>query len=340
MTTTQNKVSVIVPNYNGISILRNCLFSLLEHDRTPDQIVVVDNGSSDGSPDIIRREFPSVNLVALDKNTGFTGANNTGIKASSGDLLVLLNNDCIVEPNWLNSLLRRMDDPSVAAVTSSMRNISDVSIMDSAGGQIDWMGFASDRGKGESASLHGEAASIPFPCGGAVIIRRSALPSPDRLFWNELFIYQEDLDLGYELLRTGWKIVYEPEAVVRHMHSATMSKFSSFKERLCVRNRLLVMRKHFDPKTFREITPIVRKWQNLWIVKSIARGRLAQAKAVFKGTSQGLSMPVKQFKAPLPLSDVFVNFARKNATTSGIKKKMYEDMESIIRKNSTGELHG
>ena len=336
---TQNTVSVIVPNYNGFSILRNCLFSLLEHDRKPDQIVVVDNGSSDGSPDMIRKEFPSITLVALDTNTGFTGANNTGIKASSGDMLVLLNNDCIVEPHWLDNLLRRMDDPSVAAVTSSMRNISNVNIMDSAGGQIDWMGFASDRGKGESASLHSESTSIPFPCGGAVIIRRSALPSPDRLFWNELFIYQEDLDLGYELIRTGWKIVYEPEAVVRHMHSATMSKVSYFKERLCVRNRLLIMRKHFDHRTLSEITPIVKKWQNFWIVKSIAMGRFAQAKAVLKGTSQGLSMPVKQFKAPLPLNDVFVNFAGKSTTTSGIKKRMYEEMESIIRKYSSGKLH-
>lgn len=339
MISTKSKVSVIVPNYNGISILRNCLLSLLEHDRKPDQIVVVDNGSSDGSPDIIRREFPSITLVALDKNTGFTGANNAGIKASSGDLLVLLNNDCIVEPLWLDSLLHRMDDPSVAAVTSSMRNISDVNIMDSAGGQIDWMGFARDTGKGESASLHRKSTSIPFPCGGAVIIRRSALPRPDRLFWDELFIYQEDLDLGYELIRTGWKIVYEPAAVVRHMHSATMSKFSFFKERLCVRNRLLVMRKHFDHKTFSEITPVVKKWQNLWIIKSIASGRLAQAKAVFKGTSQGLNMPVKQFKALLPLNDVFVNFARKSTTTSGIKKRMYEEMETIIRKNNSGELH-
>ncbi len=335
----QNKVSVIVPNYNGFSILRNCLFSLLEHDRKPDQIVVVDNGSSDGSPDMIRREFPSITLVALDTNTGFTGANNTGIKASSGDMLVLLNNDCIVEPHWLDNLLRRMDDPSVAAVTSSMRNISDVNIMDSAGGQIDWMGFASDRGKGESASLHSKPTSIPFPCGGAVIVRRSALPSPDRLFWNELFIYQEDLDLGYELIRTGWKIVYEPEAVVRHMHSATMSKVSYFKERLCVRNRLLIMRKHFDQRTLSEITPIVKKWQNFWIVKSIARGRFAQAKAVLKGTSQGLSMPVKQFKAPLALNDIFVDFAEKSTTTSGIKKRMYEEMESVIRKYSSGKLH-
>ncbi len=106
--------------------------------------------------------------------------------------------------------MERMEDPSIAAVTSSMRNISNIDIMDSAGGEIDWMGFSRDIGKGEPAERYADSLDLPFPCGGAVMIRRSALPDPSRLFWKDLFIYQEDLDLGFELLRTGWRVVYEP----------------------------------------------------------------------------------------------------------------------------------
>ncbi len=332
--------TVIVPNYNGITILRKCLVSLLEHDRVPDQIVVVDNGSSDGSPNIIRKEFPQVSLVALEKNTGFTGGNNAGLRASTGDMLVLLNNDCIVEPNWLNCLMNRMADPSIAAVTSSMRNIKNIDIMDSAGGQIDWMGFSRDIGRGEQASRHSKLMEISSPCGGAVIVRRNALHSESHIFWNDLFVYQEDLDLGFELLRTGWKVVYEPNAIVRHVHSATAgSSGSFFKEYHCIRNRLLVMRKHFDRKTFRKLSPTIKKWQILWAFSSLAKGEFVLAKAILIGTSDGFKMPVEPFIAPIPINDIFARFAHTSNSTSSVKAKMYNKMESIIRQGCSCENH-
>jgi len=324
-------ISVIVPNYNGIEILRNCLVSLQEHDRKPEQIIVVDNGSSDGSVETIRKDFPDVTLISLKNNTGFTGANNAGITAASGDLLVLLNNDCIVEPGWLSNLEKRMDDPSTGAVTSSIRNINDVNTMDSAGGEIDWMGFSRDIGKGEPASHFTEQMDLAFPCGGAVMVRRSALPNSSKLFWDKLFIYQEDLDLGFELNRTGWRIVYEPTAVVRHMHSATSGRGSYFKEHLCTRNRILVLRKHLDPKTFAELAPVIRKWHNLWFLASVFRGRFTLARAVLKGTEDGFAMPVETFTAAIPAEDIFTRFAVSNKTKH-TKQTLYEKAETIIRR--------
>ncbi len=324
-------VSVIIPNFNGKAILRNCLVSLLEHDRKPDQIVVVDNGSSDGSTKVIKEEFPQVTLISLENNTGFTGANNLGLQASTGDNLVLLNNDCIVEPNWLYNLEKRMEDPSIAAVTSSMRNISDVNLMDSAGGKIDWMGFSRDIGKGEPASSYSESMDIPFPSGGAVMIRRSALPDPSKLFWNRLFAYQEDLDLGLELIRTGWKVVYEPTAIVRHMHSATAGNGSFFKEYHCIRNRFLVMRKHFDNETFQKLIPVIRKWQSLWILSSVVRGRITLTRSILKGTRDGLNIPVRSFTAQLSVNKVFTRFAEQNQSSGFVKQKLYKKAEAIIR---------
>lgn len=325
------KISVIVPNYNGISMLKNCLDSLLNHDRKPDQIVVVDNGSTDGSAAEVQSSYPAVTLVPLSTNTGFTGANNAGLTASEGELIVLLNNDCIVEPGWLRSLEHRMEESEVAAVTSSMRNIADLNIMDSAGGEIDWMCFSRDIGKGMGAECFTRPMDLPFPCGGAVMIRRSALPDQSTLFWNKLFIYQEDLDLGFELLRTGWKVVYEPGAVVRHMHSATTGRGSFFKEHLCIRNRLLVMRKHFDSETFSTLLPAIRKWQNLWAAMSLVKGRLTLAKAVLKGTSDGLAMEVPDFKGIVSLNEVFESHAKKYEPFGTVKRRLYRKAETVIR---------
>ncbi len=323
-------ISIIVPNMNGIKILKECLLSLQHQERIPEEIIVVDNGSTDGSQDIIRKEFPDVKLISLPDNTGFTGANNTGIKAATGEMIVLLNNDCIVEPGWLNNLSKRMNDPEVAAVTSSMRNIKDISIMDSAGGKIDWMGFSRDIGKGEPSSSYDKSIEIPFPCGGAVMIRRSALPDPDKLFWSKLFIYQEDLDLGFELLRTGWKIVYEPTAIVRHVHSATMGSGNFFKESLCIRNRLLVLRKHFDESLFSELKPIIKKWQFLWMVVSLLKGRFTLAKAIYYGTRDGLKIPVEKFSASIPVSQVFIRYAYLKTNQGYLKNKMYQQVKKII----------
>ncbi len=323
-------ISVIIPNFNGKTILRNCLLSLVQHDRQPDQIVVVDNGSTDGSAEMISEEFPRVAIVALKDNTGFTGANNAGIRESTGNFLVLLNNDCIVETGWLGNLEKRMEDPTVGAVTSSMRNINDINIMDSAGGKIDWMGFSRDIGKGEPASSYNDPTEVPFPSGGAVIIRRTALPDPSKLFWDKLFAYQEDLDLGLELIRTGWKIVYEPTAIVRHMHSATAGNGSFFKEFHCIRNRLLVLRKHFSSETFLELTPLIKKWQNLWLLASISRGHFTVAKSILRGTKEGLGLPVKHFRADIPATKVFSQFARQDQTAGPIKQKLYKRAETII----------
>ena len=322
--------SVIVPNYNGIDLLRNCIISLLNHDRVPDQIIVVDDGSSDGSADIVRDEFPMVTLIALDRNTGFTGANNAGLNAATGDFLVLLNNDCIVEDGWLTALLGRMEDHNVAAVTSSMRNIGDINVMDSAGGEIDWMGFSRDTGKGEPASKHTAFMEILYPCGGAVMIRRSALPDSSRLFWNRLFPYQEDLDLGFELQRSGWKVVFEPEAVVRHMHSATTIRGSFFQEYSCVRNRLLVLRKHFDAETFRKLRPYFIIWQSFWFLLSIFRGRSTLAESILKGTHDGLKMPVETFDAPISVNEIFIRYATCFDSANPIKKYFYKRVKEII----------
>jgi GT2 family glycosyltransferase len=290
--------TVIILNYNGAHFLPDCLDSL--EGNTPEgcSVMVVDNGSTDGSLVLLESRYPWVRVLATGRNLGFTGGNNAGAKASDSEIIVLLNNDTRVAPDWLSNLLKPFADPTVGAATSSMRRFGDVTTMDSAGGCIDALAYSRDRARGEPASKWGVSDEILFPCGGAMAVRRAALEEPDRVFWNELFIYSEDMDLGISLWRRGWRVVYQPSAVVEHHFSGTMSKAAPKKERLCNRNRVLVLRKHLSRRAMRGVFTFIFAWQLLWLASLLVRGRFMIFKAVLDGTAAGLREPL-----PPPMPD-------------------------------------
>jgi len=290
-------------------MIRRCLDSIVSQDPPPDRVIVVDNGSEDGSDGLVEEHFPEAVLMRQGENTGFAAGNNAGLRKAGGDLVVLVNNDCVAEAGWLASLTRTMSDGTAGAVTSSMRNIADLSLMDSAGGAVDWLGFSWDMGKGRPASDFPVRAEVAFPCGGAVMVRRSALPDPDRLFDDTLFIYQEDVELGLQLNRLGRKVVYDPGAVIRHVHSATTVRGSYFKEFLCNRNRFLILRRQFHPEVFARMRPALLGWQVLWMAASLARGRFTLYRALRNGTRDGMRMPVGWQDIGRPVEDVFREFA-------------------------------
>jgi GT2 family glycosyltransferase len=303
------ETSVIVLNMNGGEMVLRCLESVASQDPPPERVIVVDNGSEDGSDDLVEERFPEVVLLRQGENTGFAAGNNAGLASAVGDLVVLVNNDCVAEPGWLESLRRTMSHGDTGAVTSSMRNIDDLSVMDSAGGAIDWLGFSWDMGKGHPATDFPERTEVAFPCGGAVMVRRSALPDPDRLFDERLFIYQEDLELGLQLNRLGHRVVYDPGAVIRHVHSATTGRGSYFKEYLCNRNRLLILRRQFHPEVFARMKPSLMGWQVIWMSASLARGRFTLWKALRNATRDGMRMPVEWQDLGRPVEEVFRDFA-------------------------------
>ncbi len=280
--------TVIILNYNGAHFLPDCLDSL--EGNTPEgcSVMVVDNGSTDGSLSLLESRYPWVRVLATGKNLGFTGGNNAGVKASDSEIVALLNNDTRVAPDWLSNLLKPFADPGVGAVTSSMRRFGDLLTMDSAGGCMDALAYSRDRGRGDPALNWSVSDEILFPCGGAMAVRRAALEEPDRVFWNELFIYSEDMDLGISLWRRGWRVVYQPSAMVEHHFSGTMSKVVPKKERLCNRNRILVLRKHLSKSAMRGVFSVLFAWQLIWLLSLLVRGRFLIFRAVLDGTAAGL----------------------------------------------------
>lgn len=303
------RVSVIVLNMNGGEMVLDCLDSLRAQDRPAEELILVDNGSTDGSDKLAKERFPEVRVVRLEENAGFTGGNNAGFRASTGDVVVLVNNDTIAEPGWLASLSQSIMEPGVGAVTSSMRAIDDISVIDSAGGQMDWLGYSWDEGKGMPASRFSQRREVTFPCGGAVALRREALPFEDHIFNDDLFMYQEDLELGLQMLRRGWKVTYDPDAAIRHIFSATAGSGSYFKEHLCNRNRLMVLRRNMEPALFRRYAVPLLAWQLMWMAASLLRGRLTLFRGVAAGTWHGLRAPVEYDPRGRPLREVLLERA-------------------------------
>jgi len=241
------EITVVIPNYNGIHFLRECLQSLEGQDSdTPGyEIIVVDNGSADGSLELMERDFPQVRVIALPENTGFCHAVNTGIRASRAPYVILLNNDTKVRPGFVRELYRAMESrPEAFSVSAKMLMWDRPELLDDAGDRYCVLGWAFARGKGRSADAYDRAAEVFSACGGAAIYRRKVLEEIG-LFDELHFAYMEDLDIGYRARIYGYRNYYEPKAEVIHYGSASSgSRYNEFKTGLASANNIYVIGKN------------------------------------------------------------------------------------------------
>ena len=245
------KVTVVIPNYNGEKFMKDCLDSLLAQrsaeDDGPDfDIIIVDNGSTDASPEIIKGFMsPRLRLIRLDKNYGFSRAVNEGIKASESEYVILLNNDTVVMPDFVDKLVKAIEaDDKIFSVNARMLKMSEPEKLDSAGDLYCALGWAFARGKDKQASLYDKRSDIFSACAGAAIYRR---PVFDEIgyFDEEHFAYLEDVDIGYRARINGYRNVYEPEAAVLHAGSGSSgSRYNKFKIDLSSRNNVYVVYKN------------------------------------------------------------------------------------------------
>jgi GT2 family glycosyltransferase len=220
------RVSIIVVNYNGQAWLERCLGAAIAQLQSDDELVLVDNGSNDGSVAWVERTFPQVRIVALPHNVGFAAGNNAGVRACDGEYVALLNNDAAPCPGWLNALRRMLDTtPDVALATSLIVYMHSIDTVDSAGdGLTRWGGgFKHDHGKRVSPEY--ASRDVFGACGAACMIRRSVFEAIGG-FDETFFAVYEDVDLSYRVQLAGHRVVFVPEAVVHHAGSATLGQLS------------------------------------------------------------------------------------------------------------------
>lgn len=215
-------VSVIIVNYNGRTFLEKCFSSLLLQSYPVMEIIFVDNGSKDGSIEYIKKEFPSVIIIANNENFGFAKGNNIGIKTAKGELIATLNTDTEVKPQWLEELVNAMvSDENVGMCASKMLLMKDPEIIDSTGILISRSGTGWDRGIFErDVGQYESMEEVLGPCAGAALYRMSMLDKIG-LFDEDFIAYYEDIDLAFRGRLAGWKCLYVPKAVVYHMHGGT-----------------------------------------------------------------------------------------------------------------------
>ena len=240
-------VSVVIVNYNRRDLLARAVDSVHAQSRKDVEIVIVDNGSSDGSIEYLRTiESETVRVVSLQSNQGFAGGCNAGIRPARGRFIATLNNDAEASPQWLEQLLKVAEgDHSVGMCASKIVFHGDHGRIDKVGHLIYLDGLNHGRGSGEPDVGQFELQEeVLFPDGAAALYRREMLDDIG-LFDEAFFAYGDDADLGLRGRLAGWNCIYVPTAIVYHRHSATSGKFSAFKAFLIERNRIWVAVKIF-----------------------------------------------------------------------------------------------
>ncbi len=266
-------VSVIIANFNGERYLMDCLSSLAAQTFRDFEVIVVDNGSTDGSLRLIAGEFPWVRVVPLGSNTGFARGNNAGFEASSGRYIATLNNDTIAGRGWLKSLVEAAEaDEKVGMVASKILLGAEGREIDSAGMLVYPDGMTRQRGRGETDDGRFDAPQeVLFPSACAALYRREMIEE-NGFFDEDFFSYCEDADLGLRCRLAGWKAVLAPSAVVRHLYSATGGRYSEFKACLVERNHVWVLLKNM-PAGYIMVSPLYTIWRYLVQIYGLFSGK-------------------------------------------------------------------
>ncbi len=241
-------VSLILPVWNSARWLPGCLAALRQQTFRDFELVAVDNGSRDGGPALVARDWPEATWVRCPRNRGFSAAINAGLRASRAPAVALLNADTVPRPGWLEALARALAaaPPDVGALTSKMISLEDPNRLDDCGDTLSWQGAAAKRGHGRPVSELVEPDEVLSACAGAALCRREMLEDVGG-FDETFFAYLEDVDLGLRARLRGWRCRYVPEAEILHQGHGSGIRGARY-VRLMTRNRALLLLKNIPAR--------------------------------------------------------------------------------------------
>ena len=251
-------MTVIVVNLDGAELLPACLDSLRMLDYDGDRsVVVVDNGSTDGSVELLADGYPEVVVLPQGANTGFARAVNTGVRAAPGERVALLNNDMRVEPRWLSELSRHLDRATGTVCVGGVITSSDGITVDFADASIAFNGMGDQPGFGTplaSVDLN-DGDDLLFACGGSMLVDREVFLDVGG-FDESFFAYYEDVDFGWRLNLAGYRVALAAGARSFHLHHGTAGRFPRYQRELLIeRNALATAIKNYDDAHLAEVLP-------------------------------------------------------------------------------------
>jgi GT2 family glycosyltransferase len=246
------RASVIIVNYNGREHLETCLSSVVNRFTQVDEVLLVDNASSDGSAEYVEELFPQVRVVRSGENLGFGPANNLGACQAAGEYLVFLNPDTAVEPGWMEALIRALDEnPSAGLVTSKILQMAEPGKISGCGNELHYTGLALGRGMGMDRDAFTKVEDVAAISGASFAVRKDVFVALGG-FDTDFFMYVEDTDLSLRARLAGYRILHVPQSVVYHDYALHFGPRKAF---YLERNRYLMLLKSLQWQTLLLLLP-------------------------------------------------------------------------------------
>lgn len=267
--------AVIIPNWNGKDDLPACLDSLLQQSIAA-TIIVVENGSTDGSLEFLTKNYPNITTLPQKKNLGFAGGVNVGIQHAMRQgfqYIALLNNDAVVERDWLQQLVNALEKDSKIGIATCKFIHADKKHLDSTGDLYTTWGLPFPRGREEPLSNQYDKDVYVFGASGGASLYRTALFREIGLFDETFFAYYEDVDLSFRAQLAGWKVLYVPQAIAYHQIGATSSRIQGFTTYQTMKNLPMLFWKNVPTRYIPYVLPRLSLAYWSMFIKAIVTGR-------------------------------------------------------------------
>lgn len=297
-------ISIIIPHWNGIDILSECLDSIKKSSFSKIEIIVVDNASTDGSQEWIKDNHSDIILVENDQNYGYAGGCNRGVNVASGEWLLFLNNDTVQETDWLDHLAKAVEGKDdVAAVQPKIRNYYERKLFDyagGAGGHLDLLCYPFTKGRiflslEEDHGQYDKQTDIFWASGTAFMVKKIAFEAACG-FDETYFAHQEEIDLCWRLQLMDKRILFEPNAIVYHKNAVSLPMYSFQKYYLNHRNSFFMLLTNYNLPLTLYLLPVRFALELVAIVYALVKLDLKHLGAVFKSLWWLLTHPYTIYK--------------------------------------------
>lgn len=302
---TSSSLAIIIVNWNGYQYTKNCLCSLRGIQYEDYEIILVDNGSKDKSGDELKFEFPEITLISLESNTGFTGGNNIGIEyalSTNKEFVMLLNNDTVVTPDFAQILVSKLNsDDKIGAVQPKIMLNEDRETIWNGGTDFSTT-WTTTKTLGTGQKDKGQfnlPKEVPWITGCCFLARTSIIKEVG-LLDNHFFAYYEDVDWSFRITKAGYKLIYEPDAMIFHevgkanenMETFGEGNLSPFSHYVNVRNHIFIVRKY--AKGILWTTSFLYQFYKLfgYSLYFLFRGRFKKLKASIRGFYHGITLQI------------------------------------------------